>query len=206
VRFPFWAACDALVEQKQPFDVVVLPEGRLREDSITPDSLARYRTLILPECRHLTDVQAGVINAFLDRGGHVLATGPLGLNLADNVRASLLAHPLLLRTNDVRAQDLAGGPQVVFDAAPDLALNVQKIGDKQAAVHIVRYDYDEERDEVPVLPRLDLEIRLGRPFRMARAFSPTGDVGARLTFSRERREMHRIELENVPLYFIVLLQ
>jgi hypothetical protein len=39
-----------------------------------------------------------------------------------------------------------------------------------------------------------------------KVLSPSGEVGNRLTFSRERREMHRIELENVPLYFVALLQ
>jgi len=33
-----------------------------------------------------------------------------------------------------------------------------------------------------------------------------GEVDARLTFSRDVREMHRIELANVPLYFVALLQ
>ncbi len=87
-----------------------------------------------------------------------------------------------------------------------MAVNVMKIGDKEAAIHIIRYDYDEERDEVPVLPKLTLDVRLGRPFRMAKTFSPSGEVGVHLTFSRDRREMHRLELENVPLYTVVLLQ
>jgi hypothetical protein len=207
VKFPFWNACDRLIEGKQPFDVVVLPEGELREDAITIETLAQYRTLILPECRSLTARQAEIVEAFLGRGGHVLATGPLGLDLPDEVRTGLLGHPLMFRTTDIRPEDLAGGPQVWFDeTAPDLAINVQKVGSKQAAIHIIRYDYDEERDEVPVLDRLNLEVRLGRPFRMPKAFSPTGNVKARLTYSRERREMHRLELEHVPLYTVILLQ
>jgi hypothetical protein len=204
-RFPFWDACDRLVDDKQPFDVVVFPEGELRADSITPDALDRYRTLILPECRFLTPTQAKVVEAFLDRGGRVLATGDVGANLGEE-RRPLLAHPLMVRTTDVRASDLAGGPQVMMQGAPDLAINIHKIGDKQAAVHLIRYDYDEERDEVPILPKMILDIRLSRPFRMAKAFSPRGEVGVRLTYRRDVREMHRLILENVPLYCVVLLQ
>jgi len=206
LRFPFWEACDRLVEGKQPFDVVVFPEGELRPDTITLEALNQYRTLILPECRYLTPVQAGVVVEFLDRGGRVLVSGELGRNLADDVRTALDAHPLLLRTTDVRPEDLAGGPQVLVDGAPDMAINIQKIGDKQAAIHLIRYDYDEERDEVAILPRMTLDVRLGRPFRMAKAFSPTGEVGVRLTYRRDIREMHRLELENVPLYCVVRLQ
>ena len=59
---------------------------------------------------------------------------------------------------------------------------------------------------MPVIERMTLDVRLSRPFRSLKVLSPTGEVGNRLTFSRERREMHRIELENVPLYFVALLQ
>jgi hypothetical protein len=100
-RFPFWAATEGLVEQHQPFDVIVLPEG---------------------------------------------------------------------------------------------------------VIHVIRYDYDEARDEVPLLDRMSLDVRVARPFRSVKALSPLGEVGAKLVFSRERRETHRIELEQVPLYCIVLLQ
>jgi hypothetical protein len=204
--FPFWSACDRLVDAKQPFDVVVFPDGELRQDSITSESLDQYRTLILPECRFLTAVQAKVIDSFLGRGGRVLATGEVGVNLADEVRRQLLAHDRFVRTTEVRADDLADGPQVIADGAPDMAINIHRIGDKQAAIHVIRYDYDEARDEVPNLPRLTVDVRLSRPFRMATTFSPMGDVGVHLTYRRDLREMHRLELENVPLYTVVRLQ
>jgi hypothetical protein len=205
-RFPFWDVCDRLVEEKQPFDVVMLPEGTLRKDSITAEALGQYRTLILPECRFLTPAQAAAVTGFLNRGGRVLAAGDLGLNLDDGARRQLLAHPLMLRATEVRPDDLAGGPQVIMDGAPDLAINIHKIGDKEAAIHLIRYDYDEDRDEVPVLPRLAFDVRLARPFRMAKAFSPAGEIPVRLGISRDIRERHRIEVENIPLYCVVLLQ
>jgi hypothetical protein len=205
-KFPFWAAADGLVEQKQPFDVVMFPEGVLREDAMTLEDLSQYRTLILPHCTSMTAAQADLVRAFLERGGKVLATGDVGMNLSEQQRSSLLGNPFLIRTTSIDVADLAGGPQAVFEAAPDLAINIHRVGDKQAAIHVIRYDYDEERDEVPVLPSMTLDLRIGRPFRMVKTFSPLGDVGARLTYSRERREMHRLELTDVPLYFVALLQ
>jgi len=205
-RFPFWTAADGLVEQQQPFDVVVLPEGELREDWITAEDLAKYRTVVLPECTSLTPAQVEAIRGYLDRGGRAIATGELGRNLDDAARAALLAHRHLVRATEVRPDGFAGGPQVFVDPGVDLAINLARVGDKEAAIHVIRYDYDEERDEVPVLDRMTLDVRLSRPFRSLSVLSPTGEVGNRLTFSRERREMHRIELENVPLYFVALLQ
>lgn len=205
-KFPFWTATDGLVEQHQPFDVIVLPEGELREDWITAGDLARYRTVVLPECTFLTSIQAKALLGYLEHGGKVLATGDLGANLDPDERAELFAHPHLARATEVKAEHFAGGPQVIVEPGVDLALNVTRVGDKEAAVHIIRYDYDEERDEVPILDKMVLDIRVARPFRTVSAISPTGKVPARLTFSRERRETHRVELENVPLYTVVLLQ
>jgi len=205
-KFPFWTVADALVDQHQPFDVIVLPEGELREDWITSDDLTQYRTIVLPECRSLTPAQVEAVRGYLDRGGKAIATGDLGRDLADASRESLLGHVNLFKATDVRAEDFAGGPQVVIDRDVDLAINLHRVGDKEAAVHVIRYDYDEERDEVPVIDRMTLDVRLARPFRSLSVLSPSGEVGHRLTFSRERREMHRVELENVPLYFVALLQ
>jgi hypothetical protein len=206
VKFPFWTTTESLVEQHQPFDVIVLPEGKLREDWITAEHLSRYRTVVLPGCTSLTRAQAAAIRGYLDHGGRVLATGELGENLEPSERAALLGHPHLVRTTDVRAEDFAGGPQVVVDPGVDLAINVAMVGDKEAAIHVIRYDYDEALDAVPVLDRMTLDVRVGRPFRSVSALSPLGEVGATLTFSRERREMHRIELTDVPLYTVILLQ
>jgi hypothetical protein len=205
-RFPFWTATEGLVEQQQPFDVCVLPEGRLREDWITAKDFERYRTVVLPECTFLTPAQAEAIRGYLEHGGRVIASGELGANLDADTRAALFGHPHLVRTTGIRADDFAGGPQAVIDPGVDLAVNIHKVGDKEAALHVIRYDYDEERDEVPVLDRMAIDVRIARPFRMAKVLSPMGEVPSKLTFSRERREMHRVELEDVPLYFVVLFQ
>ena len=205
-RFPFWSTAEGLVEQHQPFDVIVLPEGELRDDWITAKDLERYRTVVLPECTSLTRAQVEAIRGYLEHGGRVIASGELGANLDATERAALFAHPHLVRTTGVRAEDFAGGPQVVIEPAVDLAVNLHKVGDKETALHVIRYDYDEERDEVPVLERMTIDVRIARPSRMVKVLSPQGEVPSKLTFSRERREMHRVELEDVPMYFVVLFQ
>jgi hypothetical protein len=205
VPHPFWAVGEGLVSQHQPFDVVMLPEGVLREDVITPDDLVRYKTVVLPECSFLTRPQVAAIRGYLERGGRVLAIGELGRNLDPSELASL-DHPRFVRATELRVEDLWFGPQVRIEPSADLAINVHRLSDREAAIHLIRYDYDEERDEVPVIPRMRIELRLSRPFRTPTAYSPTGEVGAHLTFSRDEREAHLLELENVPLYCVIRLQ
>jgi hypothetical protein len=202
---PFFAACDALVRQRQPFDVVMFPEGELRPDAIELGDLAQYRTLVLPWCTFLTTRQVAVLRALLDRGGRVLATGETGSNLTSDDRATLVDHRLWRRVDDVRTGDLSHGPQVVIDDdAPDLAINLQR-AQRGVAVHVIRYDYDDVADRVPILPELVVRVRLPWWYRNARVFTPAS-VGARVVTSRPERGMHRLELEDVPVYSVTLLQ
>jgi hypothetical protein len=38
---------------------------------------------------------------------------------------------------------------------------------------MIRYDYDEDGDEVPVIRKMTLDVRLARPFRMAKPSAPS---------------------------------
>jgi hypothetical protein len=102
------------------------------------------------------------------------------------------AQAALLREFQGRPHD----PQVTVDSDADFALCIHRVPEG-AALHLIRYDYDEAADRVPPLERLELEVRL--PFAPARAeaFSPGGDL--RVTLG------DRLVLEDVPLYGIVLL-
>jgi len=198
---PFWDAGEQLVAQHQPFDVMVLPDGVLREDVIVAADLFRYRTVVLADCSFLTGPQVAAIRGYLDAGGRALATGELGLNL-DAASRALLDHPRLTRMDELRLED----PQVRVEPPVDLAIAIHRVSDKEAAIHVIRYDYDETRDEVPVLPRMQLDVRLSRPFRTVDVLSPRGQTTGGLTFSREVREMHRIELEDVGIYTVLRLR
>jgi hypothetical protein len=87
-------------------------------------------------------------------------------------------------------------PQVKVKSDADFALCLHRVEDG-AALHLIRYDYDEEADRVPPLERLELEVRLPFTPTTATAFSPGGELKATLA--------GRLVLEDVPLYGIVLL-
>jgi hypothetical protein len=89
-------------------------------------------------------------------------------------------------------------PQVTVDSDADFALCIHRVPEG-AAVHLIRYDYDEQADAVPPLERLELTVRLPETFTRAQAFSPAGDL--RVTMG----DGHRLVLEDVPLYGVVLL-
>jgi hypothetical protein len=202
VQIPFFDACRALSDARQPYDVVFFPEGELRADTLTPEDIRQYRTLVLPGCHHLTEPQAALLLEHLDAGGRIVALGEPGTNLDADTRRALVEHAGAAVVEKLDAAALPGGPQLAVDADADLAVCVQRVG-AGAAVHIVRYDHDDDADAVPPLPELELAVRLPQPFSRATAFSPGGDLRASLAADGA---MHRVMLTDVPLYGVVLLE
>jgi hypothetical protein len=200
---PFWQVCQALSDAVQPYDVIFFPDGDLRPDTLSAGDLRQYRTVILPDCAFLTVTQAQALHGYLEQGGQLLVLGALGVNLPDELRSVLLEHE---RTTAVaerafQIDKLPVAPQVHVDGTPNIAINIQR-GESGAALHIVRYDYDEASDGVPILPQLSLEIRLPRRFGAIAAHSPGGPIQALLTIEGD---IHRIELHDVSVYTIVIL-
>jgi hypothetical protein len=101
----------------------------------------------------------------------------------------------------VELPDLAD-PQVRVDPqAADFAICIHKIA-AGAAIHLIRYDFDAAADSVSTLARLELAVRLPEAFSTAEAYSP-GD-GLRVALNLEGT-VHRLVLEDVPLYGVVVL-
>ena len=132
----------------------------------TVADLREYRTVVLPDCVALTEAQADLLQGYLEGGGAIVAIGAFGLNLPDENRRAIADHPrcTVLDLNAPFTLDaLADEPQVRFvdHAMPDIAVNLQRV-EGGVALHLIRYDYDEAADRVPVLPELRLEVRLLR--------------------------------------------
>jgi hypothetical protein len=73
-ELPFAAACRALSDAHQPYDVLILPEGELRADTLTLADLRSYRALILPDRDHLTGAQEALLREYVAAGGRLLAS------------------------------------------------------------------------------------------------------------------------------------
>jgi hypothetical protein len=194
---PFWTVCDALSEALQPYDVVFFPDGELRPDTITADDLAHYSTIVLPHCHQLTEAQGEALLGYLDGGGRVVAFGPVGANLAGGLGAKLESHSGTVKAEATEPGTMGAG-QVTASRAVDAAVHLQRTGDG-VALHLIRYDYDHDRDSVPVLDELTVEVELDDEYDEVSAFGAGG--APRVTLEREGGR-HKLKLEAVPLYSI----
>lgn len=203
-HIPFWHVCETLSNAAQPYDVVFFPDGDLRPDMLGVNDLRQYRTLILPDCRFLTHHQARLLFDYLRDGGQIVALGETGVNLPHELRESLLAHEnttALPAGGEFRPSQIPGGPQVRLNHEANIGLNIQRVADG-AAIHIIRYDYDEQLDAVRPMSELTLAIRLAEEFDVATIVSPAGSSIGKV---RVTGATHCVTLQTVPLYSIVVL-
>ncbi len=155
VQVPYRLVVSALADGSEPFDVVLFPDGVTAPDRVDADTLRGYDTVVLPDCTHLTRHQAEAVGAHLDRGGCAVVVGRFGDNLPPGLRDRLLQHDGVRRA---AATDLAGltprGRQVRVDGG--VGVNIARLADGSAAVHLVNYGYDAGTDRVRVLRDVEL--------------------------------------------------
>jgi hypothetical protein len=208
-RVPFWEVCDALSSAAQPYDVVFFPDGILRADELEVTDLTRYATLVAPDLRLITGRQAELLRGFVAAGGALLVFGQLATNLDESERTGILRHPRTTAFDDpfgFSLDRLQAGPQlgVASMEATDLAVTVRDLGRTGAALHLLRYDYDEAADRVPALETLELTVRLPFDAVDAEVVDPAGSLRGRL--SGVQGGVATVVLRDVPLYGIVVLR
>ncbi|MGI8485474.1 MAG: hypothetical protein ACR2OU_14570, partial [Thermomicrobiales bacterium] len=201
-RLPFWDVCDVLATARQPFDVRFLPDGTLRSDDPNRLDFNQYRTVILPACHFLTELQSNALTKFCGNGGQIVSLGTPGKNLPSEIQRSLTDHSHMTIVDSFSIADVPEQLQLCWSDNLDLAINIVSV-ERGSAIHIIRYDYNDENDAVLVLPSLELAVRLHATISRASFFSP-GDV--LIGTMRRDGDWYRIRLEHVPLYSIVLLE
>ncbi len=202
----FWQVCESLSDTAQPYDVLFFPDGDLRTDTLQAESVRQYRTIILPDCRYLTEAQSHLLRDYLQTGGYLLVLGELARNLPAEERDAILKHRGTHQiTNSVgfAISWLPGEPQVRVEPATDLAINMQRV-DAGLAIHLIRYAYDFEKDRVPNVAQLDLELSLPGDFNSLEVFAPNDVPDAKLETISDG--LYHLELKNVPLYSVILLK
>jgi hypothetical protein len=200
-KLPFWSVCQLLSDALQPYDVVVLPDGRLRPDDISAGDLAGYERVVLPHCHVLTDQQCDAFIDYLDTGGRVVHIGPVGSNV--ELGSTIAAHPraVELRTGAWTIDEIVGAPQVRVSQQIDAAVNLQRVPNG-VALHLIRYDFDRSLDAVPSHGALTLEVELAGEYDDIAAFGAPKPPHAQL----ERSGLtHTLRVADLPLYSVVLL-
>jgi hypothetical protein len=202
-RTSFTAASDSLSDDLHPYDAVMLYDGELAPDTVSADSLARYRYLVLPGCTDLTENQLAAVLGYLDQGGQVLVAGDLGP--AGPAADQILNHE---RTRAIAAAEFAaatlGDRQLSLSGVGDAAANIQRTQRDTAALHIIRYIRAEVTDPdaaVEVIDDVPVVVRLPYPSSGA-VYSAPGQPDLTLPVAQEGTAV-RVTVPRLGQYGIV---
>ena len=117
---PFWDVIRAMSGINAQYDVVMLPDGDLREDDFTAEKLEGYSLVVVPDCDVLTENQQTILLRFAENGGRVIVAGRIA-------EGSELAEKLKLWIGDVPMTK----PEVISlngDSEPVCEVNLQDGG------------------------------------------------------------------------------
>jgi hypothetical protein len=205
VEVPYRVATTAFTQAAVPFDVVLFPDGVTADDRVTTGTLRRYGSVVLPSCSFLTAGQAEALLGYLDGGGQVVVTGELGTNLPEELRGKLAAHERVRTGHHADVDSLLPlGRQVQGEGLDGVAVNIQRLADGAAAVHLVNYDYDRDADRVVPRTGVRLEVALSGSYTRAALVTPDG-AATELTLTGFEGRCS-VELAELPLYSIVLFR
>ncbi|MHC1785731.1 MAG: hypothetical protein AB9880_01530 [Christensenellales bacterium] len=208
-RTPFWEVIKTMSDQQAVYDVRMMADGDLLEDTFTLEEISGYPLVVLPDCDRLTAGQQEILLAYAQAGGKVLAHGRLaeGTDLLDR----LAQTGNLTRTGNADAFDQAmGNFRAGFLPAyapwrsvqvSDTRLGVHRVTNQTGTyIHLMNYEYDAAADhirrstDVVVKTRARGKVSVHTPDGKDIAFTAQDDkVGT------------TIRLDAVPVYLVIAL-
>lgn len=170
IRQPFWEVSKTLAEKQVYFDVKFMADGNWHEDDFTPAAVQDYDLVILPDCFEMTQNQADVLKEYvLKSHGKLLLFGENGKNLGAWEQEVKQLPNVFYCANGRMKKDSMEKFSAVFDKLypelwniqvdnPQVSYGVHVLKDG-LAVHLINYDFDEEKGCTRPVPVLHLALR-----------------------------------------------
>jgi hypothetical protein len=199
----YWDAIEHLSSDCVPFDCVILPDERYRDNDITASSLARYRTVVAAGCRHVSEAQHRAVRAYLDGGGTVVIAGDYALNLPGPIRQQVIAHGGARIAGSGSLTSQVGDRQVLCEGGGTLAVNLDAISASESALHIVNYAFNRDEDACIPCQSLPVAVRAPHPVGTATVYAP-GRPPERIAVTRDGSRA-RMVIPRLDVYAVVRL-
>ena len=163
-HFKYVALAQALAEAGYQFDVVYVGTGHRDSASLDQQQLTRYKALLIPEARNLSELQADALTTYAaDHGGEliVFSPSPVDAGLVHEEDGQALLDFWTNYEEDDRQRILASVQPFEFARlrCSDPMVNVIRyVCADEHVLHLVNYNYDAGADRI--LPVRNLTIRL----------------------------------------------
>ncbi len=209
-RIPFWDAIKVLSEQQAMYDVRMMADGDVREDTFCAADLAPYSMVIVPDCNVLTAGQRDVLLAYAQGGGYLLVYGRVA-------EGTGLAEALSMQPNVrfVGLEEMPGAPMAQFREAftamyapfspaecSDSALGIHRFDAKgRTFLHVLNYNYRAAQDAVAPVEHVTFTLRQTEGILTLH----TLDGAIPTHFVQRKSDTLTVTIEQLPLYTVIVV-
>lgn len=229
----YYGVGQALLDRGIAFDSLFIGDGRIMDDTLTADQLARYEVIIAPCCYSMSDRQMRVLEQYVTAGGKLLVIGELAT--MDTERRTLdsaawraqlrgagasvltdLDYEAYLAQSDAHqrgalrdaVERLAGRPLCCVSGADKLMVLLTESDAEQAAyVHLINRDLTPDgyiaKSNVPVSVPLPKRIRVAQ--QAGRLASPDLEDSVLVEVASSEQAI-RFVLPHIEIYAILELK
>ena len=210
---PFWDVIRAISEINVQYDVVMLPDGDLREDNMTADRLEGYPLVVVPDCWVLTDNQQHLLLNYARCGGKLLVFGRLatGTPLAASLKET--GNAVFVSLEGDKNQYLPrfmSAFEVLYAPIAPVECRMENIGiqrydlEGKVFIHLLNYQYDAQADRILPVSELHMTAR-NLPGAHPKIMVPEG-VPIPSFKAVQEGDLTRITLRNLGLYTILVFE
>ncbi len=161
------ALAQALAESGLQYDVLYAGDDNFISGDIAPETLARYRAVLLPEAGTLTASQTATLKAYARQGGRVIvySANPLGraagiTTIRGNRALDFWTH-YRPRDRERLVAPLLDSMEARIEASDPFVNVVRHRKGKEHICHVLNYDYRQADDTIA--PKGNVEIAMAWP-------------------------------------------
>ncbi|MCR5251630.1 MAG: hypothetical protein K6E50_13590 [Lachnospiraceae bacterium] len=210
---PFWDVIRALSERNAQYDVVMLPDGELREDDFSAECIRDYPLIVVPDCHVLTEKQQNILLEYARGGGRLLVAGRIADGTSLREELEKIGNAVFVPAEGAKEAYMPGFMKAfaeMYDGIAPVLCDCADVGvarydkDGTAYIHLLNYRYDEAADRVQTIAQLELTVRDASD-REACVLAPEGIEPAGMEISKKGDDL-QIRLTDLGLYAVICLK
>lgn len=203
----YLALAQALAERGFQFDVVYGGDGRFNPDDLDEETLASYRTILLPDAGDLGRASVDALETFARAGGKltVFSESPLDPELARHADGQVLFDFWRHYRDEDRDRiitSFAAPPAARIEASDPGVGVIRYVHGEDQVLHLLNYRYEQATDVVT--PARDLRLRI--PWSRGPASCTLLDLGGEHTLvAKEEDGTVVVDLPELDLYALLVI-
>jgi hypothetical protein len=218
-RLPFWESIKYLSDRQVCYDVIMMSDGDMRDDTFSYSDIERYPVLILPDCTVLTKRQADTILSYIeDVSNSLIVFGDIANNIPSVINKLQNKPNVVFCANPPDKEDavsmFGNAFSKVYKNYGRIEISDSTLGFhtfitdcENTAIHVLNYGYDDVTDCISNIDEFSLTVyKTGLGDITVHSLNNTQRDSIKITKTEESnasgKEVTRLIIKNMPVYAV----